>query len=146
MTTREFEAKDRKALSTLYLETRRQCFDWLDVNSLQQSDFDRDTAGEKIWVCEVDGKLVGFISVDESDNFIHHLFILPQFSRLGYAAQLLQTCLNNIGRPARLKCVAANINAFNFYQAKGWHTVSMGLSVDGEYHLMETDRPGFFMG
>lgn len=137
MTVRGFIEEDRESLRRVYLETRRQVFPWLEGNSLKSSDFDKDTAGERIWVFEQAGRAVGFISASEADNFIHHLFILPQFFGIGGGSQLLQACLANIGYPARLECVAQNVDALEFYRSKGWHTVSKGLSADGEYHLVE---------
>ncbi len=140
MPVREFLEKDRESLRSVYLVTRRERFCWLNGESLRESDFDRDTEGEKIWVFESAGKVIGFISVWEPENFIHHLFVLPAFSRLGYGSQLLKVCMAKIGRPAQLKCVSQNTVALKFYQSKGWYKVSKGVSSDGDYHLMETNE------
>ena len=141
MPVREFLEKDRESLRNVYLVTRMERFDWLNGESLRESDFDRDTEGERIWVCEDSGQVIGFISVWEPENFIHHLFVLPAYSRIGYGSQLLKVCMAKIGRPAQLKCVAQNTDAMNFYQSKGWYTVSKGVSSDGDYHLMQTNEP-----
>ncbi|MEX1033593.1 MAG: GNAT family N-acetyltransferase [Cellvibrionaceae bacterium] len=133
---REFVENDREALRAVYLETRRQAFHWLNDEFLR-GDFDKDTEGETIWVCEESGTIAGFVSVWVRVNFIHHLFVLPRFSRLGHGSRLLEVCLNNIGRPARLKCLAANSGALEFYRSKGWRIVSEGVSTGGEYYLLE---------
>jgi len=137
MIVRSFKDSDRKSLHHVYLETRKQHFTWLDADTLKLSDFDRDTKGESIWVCEYNAEVVGFIAAQVPDNFIHHLFVLPQFAGIGIGSALLQTCLNEIGLPAQLKCVSANTQALNFYLSKGWRSLSQTQGVDGEYHLME---------
>lgn len=137
---REMKPKDLPALRNIYLETRAVTFQWLNETDLNLDDFDRDTEGERIWVAEFAGQLVGFISAWEPDNFIHHLFVLPTFSGKKIGSALLSTCLENIGRPAQLKCVSANADALRFYRAKGWQTVSRGVSSDGEYQLMQRNE------
>lgn len=137
---REMTPKDLSALRSIYLETRAVTFQWLNETDLNLDDFDRDTEGERIWVAEFAGQLVGFISAWEPDNFIHHLFVLPTFSGNKIGSALLSTCLENIGRPAQLKCVSANADALRFYRAKGWQTVSRGVSSDGEYQLMQRNE------
>ena len=135
---RPFMENDRDALRQVYLESRQHTFTWLDPASLRLSDFDRDTRGEAIWVAERDGSLVGFVSVDEEDNFIHNLFVLTRWLGHGVGSQLLATALASIGSPARLKCVAENTRAISFYQAKGWQKVGEGVSEDGKYYVLES--------
>ena len=132
-------AADSASLQGVYLKTRVERFHWLDASQLRESDFDRDTAGEKIWLAELDGRVIGFVSVWLPDNFIHHLFVLPEFSGQKVGSALLAVCLGAIGRPAQLKCLSANLEALQFYLAKGWKTISKGFSADGEYHLMQKD-------
>lgn len=134
---RSFTDSDRKSLQHVYLKTRKLHFTWLDVSSLKLSDFERDTEGECIWVCEKNGAAVGFIAAQVPNNFIHHLFVLPQFAGIGVGSALLQSCLNEIGLPAQLKCVTENTQALNFYVSKGWKSLSQAIGSDGEYHLME---------
>ncbi len=140
MLIREFVEEDRFSLRYVYLETRLKTFTWLNGDALKLEDFDKDTKGESIWVCECSNKVVGFISLWEPDNFIHHLFILPQFSRRGYGAQLLEVCVASSSHPFTLKCVSQNTNALLFYRSKGWGTISKGISPDGEYQLMQSSK------
>lgn len=137
MSVREFRKEDINSLRNIYLETRKQAFSWLNGGSLELKDFDRDTEGERIWVYEMPKGIAGFVSVWEPDNFIHHLFVLPEFYKQGYGSQLLDACMLNINKPIRLKCVSQNIHALEFYRSKGWRTISKGVSADGEYQLME---------
>ena len=137
--TRLFVESDRCALREIYLETRMRTFVWMDRSLFRADDFDRDTEGEIIWVATYATKTVGFISVWETENFIHNLFVHPKLAGQGIGSALLNECLNNIGRPAVLKCLAQNIKARDFYLSKGWRIVSGGDSPDGQYLLMHFD-------
>lgn len=138
---RNCQSKDVASLRKIYLETRRLTFPWLKDQPLLLSDFDKDTADERIWICEYHGVLVGFIAVQPDEKFIHHLFVLTKYAGYGFGTQLLEQCLNEIGYPARLKCVSENEKALHFYKALGWKTIETAYSSDGEYHLMELNQP-----
>jgi len=131
---------DKKTLRIIYNKTRGSDFSWLDTSKFEANDFDRDTKGEKVWISEHSGSVVGFISAWIPENFIHHLFVLPEFSSFGHGSKLLHTCLTQVGRPAQLKCVANNTKAIDFYLSKGWIVVSSGQSSDGKYHLMQLNE------
>jgi len=135
---REFEEADRTALQRIYLESRRYSFTWLDVESYKLDDFDKHTVGEKIWLGQVENEVVAFIAVDIAENYIHHLFVLPSRTGNGYGSSLLNSCLEEIGRPARLKCLSRNTPAVKFYERLGWRTTAIGTDPrDGDYRLME---------
>ena len=138
MTIRRFKEEDRESLQNLYLEVRKQTFSWLDPDSIKPEDFDKDTEGESIWVCEIESEIIGFASAQALEKYIHHLYVLPQHTNHGYGSQLLEACLNWIAYPAQLKCLSENTTAIKFYRSRGWRTVSKAQSVDGEYQLMET--------
>jgi len=137
---RDINEKDIDTLSDVYYQTRLQVFDWMESDDIHITDFVTDTAEEKIWVAEVNGTVVGFISAYVPENFIHHLYILPKFSGINLGSQLLQTCLNHLGRPATLKCISANTKALHFYQSRGWQTKSIGISNGNEYQLMQINK------
>lgn len=141
MGVRTFKESDRDSLRQVYLESRRSTFSWLDSESLHLSDFDRDTDGETIWVVERNGTVVAFVSIQNEGNFIHHLFVLPSWFGRGCGSELLATALANIGRPARLKCIARNARALSFYRANGWRKVGEGMSEDGKHYVLETIKP-----
>lgn len=135
--TRSFCEKDRAALQKIYLESRKNTFDWMDTSRFQLNDFNRDTDGEYILVAVVENNPVGFISVWEPENFIHNLYIQLSNTGKGVGSALLNTCLNKIGRPASLKCLDKNINAKKFYLSRGWKVVSDGNGPEGKYQLMQ---------
>lgn len=131
VSVRPFIENDREALRQVYLESRQTTFTWLDPASLHLSDFDRDSIGEAIWVAERDGLIIGFVSVDEEDNFIHNLFVMAMWLGHGVGSQLLATALASIGSPARLKCVAENTRAISFYQPRKTDYRATKLSLSG---------------
>ena len=137
---RSMQKKDIDAVRKVYLETRRSEFQWLKTHELALSDFDKDTEGEIILVAVEKSQVVGFISIWEADSFIHHLFVLPGFSKRGYGSQLLSAGLDSISLPAQLKCVSLNKDALEFYLRRGWSVISKGVSGDGEYKLMQYDN------
>jgi GNAT superfamily N-acetyltransferase len=134
-------AADIPALSQIYLDSRKQAFSWVAAAALRLDDFQRDTAGEAIWVAADATGPVGFASVYVPDNFIHNLFVHPQRTGQGIGTALLSTCIQNLGRPAVLKCVARNVRAREFYLARGWQIAAHGRSPDGRYLRLHLDAP-----
>jgi len=137
---RAFRESDRETLRALFQESRRVAFFWQPPESFQLADFDRSTEGERIWVAEQDGQIVGFASVWEPDNFLHSLFVAPQCLRQGIGTALLATALVHLGRPATLKCQQRNERAFAFYQQHGWTIAGTGESPEGNYNLLKYDE------
>ncbi|MEK7953794.1 GNAT family N-acetyltransferase [Luteolibacter soli] len=130
---------DQAALADLYLRSRRAAFTWRNPEDFQLDDFTRDTEGELIHLAEYeDGTLLGFISLWEAENFIHHLFVCPDHLRQGIGLILLTDLQQRIPGPFRLKCLTANLPALAFYRDIGWTEVDQGTSDDGEYLLLES--------
>jgi GNAT superfamily N-acetyltransferase len=134
---REKKSADINALADIYYQSRIATFDWMNPNEIKLDDFHRDTKGEKIWVAESKGHVVGFVSFWEVEGFIHNLFVLPDYVSQGIGSQLLTTCLSHMSRPATLKCVSANTRALSFYKQKGWKTIDYGTSEGVEYQIMQ---------
>lgn len=137
---REMGPDDVGPLKEVYFKTRSQAFNWLNKNEIGLDDFEADTEGERIWVAVLEEKVVGFISAWEPENFIHHLFVLPEYFGQQIGSKLLSVCMQNIGRPAKLKCVSENVKALQFYRSRGWYTVSLGSTAEGEYQLMQANE------
>jgi GNAT superfamily N-acetyltransferase len=135
----EYNSSYDDDLRRIYLESRQQTFHWLDTSAYQLNDFDQATQDEAIRVALVEEKPVGFISWYEPDYFIHNLFINQAYTKQGIGKALLNCCLAEIGRPARLKCLQQNLNALKFYQSQGWRIEAEGDSEDGPYYLMWLD-------
>jgi len=133
---------DYGALRALYLLSRRSTFVWLAPESFKLADFDADVAGERVWVAHADGRIAGFASVWEKENFLHTLFVHPDCLRRGVGAALLAACLStrvaNAGSPPAmtLKCLAQNQPALDFYAAHGWSGAGRGSSPEGDFVLL----------
>ena len=133
---RPWQESDRPFLRTIYLHARREAWPWLDGSEWQLEDFDAATLGETLWVAEQDGHRIGFASVLENDNFLHNLFIDPQYQGRGAGSALLETVQARFTSTGALKCLKKNEQALRFYQRHGWEIESSGESPEGEYYLL----------
>jgi GNAT superfamily N-acetyltransferase len=131
---------DHAALADLYLRARLAAFTWRDPAGFHADDFARDTEGELIHLAEESpgGAILGFLSLWEPENFIHHLFVAPAHLRRGIGHALLADLHERLPGPSRLKCLTANLPALAFYRKLGWTEIDRGHSADGEYLLMES--------
>ncbi len=131
----EFDPNHLEPLRKLYLESRVATFTWLDTQAYELSDFDRDTEGEEIWVAIESDEVVGFISIWAADGFIHHLFVDPDFRKIGAGSQLVNLAKQRYSELS-LKCFVQNSDAIGFYESQGFkagETVENGAE---SYHLM----------
>ncbi|MCF0054342.1 GNAT family N-acetyltransferase [Dyadobacter sp. CY356] len=135
-TVRDYNPEDRESLRHIYLESRKLAFPWLDADTLKLEDFDAAIQEEEVLVALSDHEPIGFIAWWLPDNFIHSLFIHPDFIGHGVGKSLLKACLARTGRPATLKCLQANKNALKFYASQGWEIISDGESPDGDFYLL----------
>jgi|SRR3569833_624531 len=133
---REFAEADRPALRNIYLDSRKHTFHWLNTALFELTDFDRDTEREKIFVAEDERLIKGFTSLWLPDNFIHHLYVHPQFLNKGIGKMLLTRAVATAVKPITLKCMVNNHNALAFYKAQGWRCQSEGVNEDGTYQLL----------
>ncbi len=133
---RPWQESDRPFLRTLYLHARRAAWPWMNDAEWQLEDFDAVTRDEQIWVAVQDGHRLGFASVWTNDNFLHNLFVDPQYQSQGVGKRLLEQVQNTFTSTGALKCLVKNERAVAFYQRNGWHIEATGVSPDGEYYLM----------
>ncbi|GGF06952.1 GNAT family N-acetyltransferase [Hymenobacter cavernae] len=140
ITIRKAQPNDSARLAEIFLQSRRSGFFWLDPERFQLDDFERQTQGEVVWVAEKDSELAGFISVDEADAFIHHLFVAPGYQRLGIGRHLLRSLREWLPTPYTLKCLAKNKKARAFYKKNNWRIVGEGRSGTGAYLVLEFGR------
>ncbi|MDJ1503044.1 GNAT family N-acetyltransferase [Xanthocytophaga agilis] len=134
---REKQQKDIAELRTLFLEVRQQTFVWIDTSVFTLLDFDKETEGEYILVALAKNKVVGFIAVWLTDNFIHHLYVDKNYHNLGIGSKLLDTIIDKIGLPVGLKCLEKNRTAMAFYTKRGFTEKVRGLSDNEVYIFLE---------
>jgi GNAT superfamily N-acetyltransferase len=127
-------ALDLEICQRIYQTARTATFYWINPKRFRISDFLADTKGEFVAVAEESGRgIVGFVGVWFPDNFIHHLYVLPERHRCGFGKALLDYALTQIDRPARLKCQRRNRNACDFYAHLGWRPGEMGYDSIGDW-------------
>lgn len=73
---------------------------------------------------------------DLPDNFIHNLFVHPDFSGKGVGSQLLYSAIEKMNKPVTLKCVSKNQKAMQFYENNGWKKVVEEGGADERYWVM----------
>jgi ribosomal protein S18 acetylase RimI-like enzyme len=122
---RDAREDDTNKLEILFKITRQKTFKSAPHDSFKFGDYKKSVEGEKVWVVEKDGDIVGFISIWIQDNFIHNLFVHPNYQGCGIGAQLLQKAEEYLSRPMELKVTTENIKAFKFYEKHGWKKISI---------------------
>lgn len=133
---RPYKEEDRDVLANIFYQIRRDEFPWVDKDLLSLDDFSISTEGEAIFVSLIDGNIAGFISIWERDKFIHNLFVSKCYRKSGIGKALVDYSISRYGVPQRLKCVAENQRALEFYESHGWKIDSEGISSEGKYYLM----------
>ncbi|RFZ82217.1 GNAT family N-acetyltransferase [Mucilaginibacter terrenus] len=134
-TIREFVEADRFAVKALYLHCRVNTFSWLNTRMFKLNDFEKDTVGERIFVAEVGGVIVGFVAFSMADTFVHHLYVHQAFAKRGIGKALLNIVLQASPKPFSLKCLEMNQNACDFYTAQGWQIKRRSIGDQGPYFL-----------
>lgn len=135
---REANIDDLGRLAEVYSSARSSagCFSGkpVDLNGMSAL-----TEGEVVYVAERESQIVGFSSVWVADNFIHHLYVLPDFHGQGIGSKLLEFCEVTHG-PLSLKCEVLNVGAQRFYRKKGWIVRECGHGEDGEWQKLYSPR------
>jgi GNAT superfamily N-acetyltransferase len=87
----------------------------------------------KGWVCETDGKIVGFAIADIENDSIWALFIRPEYEGRGIGRKLQDIMLNwyfSNNKEQVWLTTAPNSRAERFYRTSGW--VETGWTKNGE--------------
>ncbi|MBD3905124.1 GNAT family N-acetyltransferase [Chryseobacterium sp. Ch-15] len=80
------------------------------------------------WVCEIDGKIIGFSIVDLKDNNIWALFVDPDFEKKGIGKKLHDIMLDWYFTQTKEKIwlgTSPNTRAELFYRKARWHETGM---------------------
>lgn len=133
----KFEEKHRDILRKIYVDEKIRMQKENALLGEEIPDFDTDTEGELILIAELNEVPVGFISVWEKENFIHHLYISKPHQMMGIGKLLLAAITNGENKTFGLKCLTANKAALNFYTSLGWKKTSLGHSGEGDYVFLQ---------
>lgn len=99
-------------------------------------------AAGKGWLCEVDGKAVGFSVAALSDASIWALFVKPEYEGRGIGTRLLKLAagwLFEMGAASVSLSTDANTRADRVYQSQGWKRGEIKPDGEVSYRL---DKPG----
>lgn len=96
----------------------------------------------KGWVCEVDGKVIGFAIADLQDHNIWALFVDPAFEGKGIGGKLHQLMLDWYFSQTRQTVwlgTAFNTRAETFYRMKGWSPAGTHGSKEVKFEMTYED-------
>jgi GNAT superfamily N-acetyltransferase len=133
---RPAKAIDARALQSIYASCISKA-DWLPEHARAAVDFAQSSVGELVYVAAAsNGEVAGFIFVQPSESFVHHLYVHHEARGKGVGRQLLLSLQLWLAAPWRLKCVRANQRALAFYISLGWCEVATGESEHGPYAVL----------
>ncbi len=124
---RSARAADAARCAEIFLHGRRQAFSWHPADRFGLNDYYDCVREDTVLVAEVEGAVVGFVSLDPQARVIHNLFIDPGWHKRGIGSALLREALGLLHgsqRPAELACAARNAAARAFYERNGWMAVN----------------------
>lgn len=133
--TRRATPADGARCARIFLDARREAFPWQPADRFGLDDYYDCVENELVLVAEVDGTVVGFVSIDRPERFIHTLFIDPRWQQRGIGTLLLREALSELRGPAQLTCAARNAAARAFYEHNGWVPVC-GANDDRAAHVL----------
>ena len=133
--TRRGTAADGGRCARIFLDARRKAFPWQPADRFGLDDYYDCVEDELVIVAEVDGEVVGFVSIDQPERFIHNLFIDPAWQQRGIGTVLLREALAELRGTAQLTCAARNAAARAFYEHNGWVPVP-GAGNHQEAHVL----------
>lgn len=136
VTVRQATATDLNAMQVIYSRSIAEA-DWLPPSAKLKPVFADVSVGERVHVAVASsGAVVGLVSVQEPESFIHHLYVHPDARRDSVGTALLASLTAWLPMPWRLKCVRQNLGALGFYLTRGWCEVGSGASDHGPYAVL----------
>ena len=96
----------------------------------------------KGWVCEIDGRIVGFAIADLVDHNVWALFVQPGFDKKGIGRKLhydmLDWYFSQTDSTIWLS-TAANTRAEKFYRKAGWREVGIHGKEEIKFEMSKAD-------
>jgi len=96
----------------------------------------------KGWVCEIDGRIVGFAIADLLDHNVWALFVQPGFDKKGIGRKLHDDMLDWYFSQADSTIwlsTAANTRAEKFYRKAGWKEVGIHGKGEIKFEMSKAD-------
>ena len=137
MIVRPMKPTERETVAEIYLRDRQRYFPWVAQPNI--TDFARDSRGEALFVAEINGQIAGFASLLRVMDFIHLLFVAPEFQHQGVGHALIQRMRREAVGTLTLKCVIDNEAALKFYASEGFAIKREDcIAVPANYTLVDT--------
>ena len=136
---RKPKPEDTPQLEALFQLTRQKTFKSHPQDEFQIGDYAKSVQEDEIWVAEENGDVIGFVSTYPADNFVHNLFVHPDYQGCSIGSRLLQIAETSLSRPMALKVAMDNLDVCGFYESRGWLQVSVHENVPDPYILYRKD-------
>lgn len=133
--TRRATAADGACCARIFLDARRTAFPWQPAERFGLEDYYDCVEEDLVIVAEVEGAVVGFVSIDPPERFIHTLFIDPRWQQRGIGSRLLREAVAALRGTAQLACATRNAAARAFYEHNGWVPVPV-VNDDAAPHVL----------
>ena len=117
---RKHTEKDLESIMTVWLESSTVAHPFLDPEFVEKVKSDMRNMyipNSDTWVCEADGRVVGFISM--LGNEIAGLFVLPEYHSKGFGSQLLKF-VSGFNEQLEVEVFEKNSIGRAFYDKKGF--------------------------
>ena len=140
MFIRSFQHADLASCATIYELAWNETFPDVSL-SVTTDRLKGEIRGERIFVADKDGDVVGFASVWMAESFLHHLHVHPRYYRKGIGTALLRRVLQLTKFDLCLKCLNNNQRALQFYRHHGFElTGERGKDNLGEWTWLKFER------
>jgi ribosomal protein S18 acetylase RimI-like enzyme len=136
---RQSTLADNAAINQLVTQIVMECYGHL----LPNFDPNPNADWEHAWVAERNKKLIAVLRTE--NEWIDDLWILKSERRSGIGSHLLRIAEQEIAArgniQARLRLVAENTNALNFYSKNGWQHVRRFPHEKFGFEMVEMSKP-----
>jgi ribosomal protein S18 acetylase RimI-like enzyme len=136
---RQSTLADNAAINQLVTQIVMECYGHL----LPNFDPNPNADWEHAWVAERNKKLIAVLRTE--NEWIDDLWILKSKRRSGIGSRLLRIAEQEIAArgniQARLRLVAENTNALNFYSKNGWQHVRRFPHEKFGFEMVEMSKP-----
>lgn len=126
MILRRAATRDAQAIAVVHRTAMRTSLSFLPELHSAEEDLaffaDAFLPANEVWVAEGDGQVMGYIGFDQ--DWIHHLYLLPEAQGQGVGPQLLALALAD-RRPRRLWTFQQNLRARRFYEDRGFRLLEL---------------------
>lgn len=128
---RRYAFSDGPRCAQIFLQGRRDAFPWQPPDFFRLSDFYDCVSDDLVWVAEVKGDVVGFLSANPTTKSVENIFVDAHWRKRGVGRCLMLHALYALGEDAaQVRCVRRHTAGQAFFQRTGW--VVDGMTADGD--------------